>query len=189
MRFLLVITPIITAFIGWLIHTLFIKAMISSLLKRRESLAASLANMVTEKFFSFDQIEEQITDPVNIEKVLPEVEAHIDHFLRVKLSSTMPMISMFIGDKTITQLKQVFMAELQELFPSVLRNYVQNLKKDVDLEKTIAAKLATIDEAAFEADLRKLLAPQLRLVQQVGALTGFIAGMVAMVLFMIATRP
>jgi Na+/serine symporter len=38
------------------------------------------------------------------------------------------MISMFIGDKTIHQLKEVFIEELKQLFPELVVNLVANSK-------------------------------------------------------------
>lgn len=178
--------PLVAAFTGWLLNLLATRLMINALLKRRRLMAAELASIITEKIISFQQIEQQITDPRNIEKVLPEVEAHIDHFLRVKLSSTMPMISMFIGDKTISQLKEVFMAELKELFPTLLRNYVLTLQNDFNLEQAITDKMSRMDAAELETTLRKLLAPQLRIFQLTGAVTGFIIGLVQLLLYAIA---
>ena len=53
-------------------------------------------------------LKEKVTDPENLNKLKPEIETHIDSFLREKLKETFPMLSMFIGDKTINQLKSCF---------------------------------------------------------------------------------
>jgi hypothetical protein len=37
----------------------------------------------------------------------------------------MPVISMFIGDKTIAQLKEVFLEELHQIFPTLLSQFTQ----------------------------------------------------------------
>src|SRR5258708_21170537 len=99
--------------------------------KRQRQIAESLGKIVGQELLSFGDIEQTITDPGNVQKILPLAEEHIDHFLRSKLKETMPMISLFIGDKTINQLKEVFMKELEELFPVIMKNYVANLKHDL----------------------------------------------------------
>jgi hypothetical protein len=38
----------------------------------------------------------------------------------------MPIISMFIGDKTIAQLKEVFLEELAQIFPALLSQFTQS---------------------------------------------------------------
>jgi hypothetical protein len=53
----------------------------------------------------------------------------LDLFFREKLTAKMPMISMFIGDKTIEELKAVFMEELELLFPELMNSYSGNLNQ------------------------------------------------------------
>jgi len=66
---------------------------------------------------------------------MPLVETHVDDFLRIKLPEAMPMISMFVGEKTILQMKTVFINELQLLFPQIMEKYASQLKKDLNPEK------------------------------------------------------
>jgi hypothetical protein len=49
---------------------------------------------------------------------------------------------MFIGDKTINQMKAVFIKELQTLFPSMMENYMWQLEKELDLEKIVIDKVS-----------------------------------------------
>ena len=44
------------------------------------------------------------------------------------------MISMFIGDKTIEELKAVFMDELALLFPILINAFSENLNKDLQVQ-------------------------------------------------------
>jgi hypothetical protein len=68
-----------------------------------------------------------LTDPSLVTHVLPEAEAHVDHFLRNRLSTAMPMVAMFIGEKTIAQMKGIFMEELETLFPVFLGTTVDQV--------------------------------------------------------------
>ena len=52
------------------------------------------------------------------------------------------MISMFIGDKTIEELKEVFMEELALLFPMLISEFSAHLNKD--LHAQWAEKLSKI---------------------------------------------
>lgn len=84
---------------------------------------------------SFSEIEQKISDPANVEKILPLLEVHIDTFLREKLTAEIPMMGMLIGGKTISQVKGVFMKELKELFPVLMRQYMTILQHTSDPEK------------------------------------------------------
>ena len=63
------------------------------------------------------------------EALKPIIHEKLDLFFREKLTAKMPMISMFIGDKTIEELKAVFMEELELLFPELINQYSGNLNQ------------------------------------------------------------
>jgi len=80
-----------------------------------------------------------ITDKNTVERLRPFVETEIDKFLREKLPVQMPMISMFIGDKTINQLKGIFVGEVEVLFPMFIEQYAtENLLNNECLVNKIA---------------------------------------------------
>src|SRR3954468_9947930 len=109
--------------------------------KRQKQFAMKLGKLVSNELLSFSEIEQKISDPANINKILPLLETHIDTFLKEKLTTEIPMIGMFIGEKTIAQVKGVFMKELQELFPILMKQYMLSLENDLDLEKIVVSKV------------------------------------------------
>lgn len=145
--------------------------------KRQEQFAVRLGKLVSEELLSFSDIEQKITNPENLEKLLPQVEAHIDHFLRVKLSESMPMISMFIGDKTIEKMKTVFVEELRELFPVLMTNYLGKLKEELDLEKIVTEKVKNFSSDKLESILYAVMSKEFRFVEIIGGVLGFLIGL------------
>ena len=156
-------------FLGFTLHGVFPK--------RQPQIAESLGRVVGKELLSFDEIEKTITNPENVKRILPLAEEHIDHFLRVKLKESMPMIAMFIGDKTIGQLKTVFIAELEELFPVIMKSYVANLRNDLDLERIVVEKIAGFSADRLEALLNEFLTKEFRFVEIIGAALGFLIGL------------
>jgi uncharacterized membrane protein YheB (UPF0754 family) len=183
--------PFISAFIHWLTIWMALKLLFHPrkprkilgftlhgvFPKRQRQIAESLGRIVGQELLSFGDIEKTITDPQNVQKILPLAEQHIDHFLRTKLKESMPMISMFIGDKTIVQLKTVFMQELEELFPVIMKNYVANLKNDLDLERIVVDKIANFSSGRLEEMLNQILTKEFRFVEVIGAALGFFIGL------------
>src|SRR5438128_654862 len=118
-----IVIPLISAFIGWFTNWIAIKMLFhprepKKILgitfhgifpNRQKQFAEKLGKLVSAELLSFSDIESKITDPENLDKIMPAVEKHIDDFLRVRLAVAMPMISMFIGENTIGQLKEIFM--------------------------------------------------------------------------------
>jgi uncharacterized membrane protein YheB (UPF0754 family) len=150
--------------------------------KRQKQIAESLGKIVGQELLSFSDIEETITHPENVQKILPAAEKHIDHFLRVRLKETMPVISMFIGEKTINQFKEVFMQELAELFPVIIKNYINNLKHDLDLERIVVEKVAAFSSEKLEKMLNQILTKEFRFVEVIGAALGFFIGVLQILL-------
>jgi uncharacterized membrane protein YheB (UPF0754 family) len=145
--------------------------------KRQKQFAQKLGKLVSEELLSFSDIEQKIADPANIEKLMPYIETHIDHFLRVKLAEEMPMISMFIGDKTINQMKGIFIQELQTLFPQIMENYMGQLQKDLDLEEIVVKKVSGFSSDKLEEILQAIMSKEFRFVEIIGGVLGFMIGL------------
>jgi uncharacterized membrane protein YheB (UPF0754 family) len=187
----LLLIPIISAGIGWYINGLAIKMLFHPkepkkilgirfqgiLPKNQPKIAAKLGALARTEFLLFEGITAKVTNAENIEKLMPVVETHIDQFLRVKLAEKMPVISMFIGEKTISELKSVFMEELKTLFPSLMESYIINLQKDLDLAQMITQKIATIPSDQIEQLLYSIMGKQLRFLKAMGAVLGFMIGL------------
>ena len=188
--------PFISAFIHWLTIWMALKLLFHPhepkkflgltiqgvFPKRKLQIASSLGRIVGQELLSFDDIEKTITNPENVQKILPMVEAHIDDFLRHKIKKAMPVISMFIGDKTILELKTVFMKELEDLFPMIMKNYVGNLRKDLDLEKIVVEKIVNFSSDRLEQMLNDILTKEFRFVEVIGAALGFLIGCLQIIL-------
>src|SRR5258705_1839549 len=86
----------------------------------QELIAEKIGRLVSNELFSLASLQEKVADPENFNSLKPEIETHIDHFLREKLKDTFPMLSMLIGNKTINQLKSAFLLELETLFPVLM---------------------------------------------------------------------
>jgi uncharacterized membrane protein YheB (UPF0754 family) len=184
--------PLISAFIGWFTNWIAIKMLFHPRLpvkvlgitfhgifpKRQVQFAQKLGKLVSEELLSFKDIEAKITDGNNLQQVMPLVETHIDNFLRNKLASEMPIISMFIGDKTIEQLKSVFMKELEGLFPVLMTNYMEKLKHELDLEAIVTEKVSNFSSDKLEEILQAIMSKEFRFIEVIGAVLGFLIGII-----------
>jgi uncharacterized membrane protein YheB (UPF0754 family) len=144
--------------------------------KRKAEIGPAVGKMVSG-LFSFSELGQKLTDEKSIGKIIPEAEQHVDHFLRTKLKTAFPIIGSFIGDKTINQLKDVFMNELKEILPDLLRKYIQNLEKDLDIEKIVSDRIAALPDDQTEGLIKKLKA-QMRPVYNMGTLVSLIIGVI-----------
>jgi uncharacterized membrane protein YheB (UPF0754 family) len=155
--------------------------------KRQQQFAEKLGKLVSAEFLSFADIEEKISNPENLKKVMPMIEAHVDSFLRTRLSAEMPMISMFIGDKTINKLKEALMKEIESLFPQVMKQYAANLKTELDLEQIVIKKVSGFSSDKLEEILYQIMSKEFRFVEVIGAVIGFIIGAIQVLITVLTT--
>ncbi len=192
MNYWLLIIPVISAFIGWVTNWIAIKMLFHPrepkrilgitfhgiFPKRQQQFAEKLGKLVSAEFLSFTDIEQKISDPENLKKIMPMIEQHVDDFLRTRLSDEMPVISMFIGDKTIGKLKTAFMKEIELLFPPVMKQYAANLKTELDLEQIVIKKVSGFSSDKLEEILYQIMSKEFRFVEIIGAVIGFVIGAV-----------
>ena len=196
MSYILFLIPVISAFIGWFTNWIAIKMLfhpkepkkilgitIQGIFpKRQQQFAEKLGKLVSQELLSFADIEQKLIHPDNIQKLMPVVEGHIDQFLRRKLAEEMPVISMFIGENTIQQLKGIFMKELETLFPIIMQRYMGHLQQELDLEKIVTQKVASFSSDKLEDILQSILSKEFRFVELIGAVLGFIIGLLQVLL-------
>jgi len=201
MNYWLVIIPIISSFIGSLTNWVAIKMLFHPrepkkfigitfhgiFPKRQQQFAEKLGKLVSDEFLSFADIEEKISNPGNLKKIMPMIELHVDDFLRDRIGKELPMVSMFIGDKTIGRLKGAFMKEIETLFPEVMKQYAGNLKAELNLEQLVVKKVTGFSSAKLEEILYKSLSKEFRQVGLLGALIGFIIGIVQVVIIILCS--
>lgn len=201
MNYWLILIPLISAFIGWFTNWIAIKMLFHPrepkkyfgvtlhgiFPKRQKVFAEKLGKLVSEELLSFEDIQLQIINPENLKKLSPMLEGHIENFLRVKLSEEMPFISLFIGNKTINSLKKMFLLELETLFPQVMKNYSVHLQADLDLEKIVTEKVAAFSTEKLESILYQIMSKEFRFVEIIGAILGFVIGLVQVLITILTT--
>lgn len=191
-----IIIPLISAFIGWFTNWIAIKMLFhprepKKILgftfhgifpKRQQVFAARLGKLVSDELLSFSDISTKITNPSNLKSVMPLIEKHIDRFLREQLPEQMPLISMFIGESTIQELKGVFVRQLEVLFPEILQSYVHTLKEQLDLEAIVTQKVAGFSSDKMEQILMSIMQKEFRFVEIIGGMLGFVIGLLQVLL-------
>ena len=149
--------------------------------KNQRLIAEKLGQVVGKELLSFDEIEQKVTNPENLQKLKPEIEAHIDGFLNIRLKEVFPMLSMFIGEKTTTQLKEAFLLELENLFPILMKTYMNKLQHDLDLEKIVTEKVAAFSSEKLENILLQITKREFKFLEFIGGFFGLLIGIVQIV--------
>jgi len=187
-----IITILLSAFTGWVTTWIAIKMLFHPrrpikilgltihgiFPKNQRLIAEKLGQVVGKELLSFDEIEQKVTNPENLQKLRPDIEQHIDHFLRNKLKEVFPMLAMLIGEKTILQLKDAFLLELEILFPVLMKNYMTKLEKDLDLEKIVTEKVAAFSSEKLEDILNQITKKEFKFLEFIGGFFGLLIGII-----------
>lgn len=94
------------------------------------------------------------------------------------------MFAMFLGEKTIGQLKVAFLSELESLFPVLMKGYMAKLQQDLDLEKIVTEKVQNFSSEKLEDILAQITKKEFQFLELIGGVFGILIGMVE-VLFVI----
>jgi uncharacterized membrane protein YheB (UPF0754 family) len=187
-----IITILLSTFTGWITTWIAIKMLFHPrrpiklpgftlqgiFPKNQRLIAEKLGQVVGKELLSFDEIEQKVTNPENLQKLRPDIEQHIDHFLRIKLQEVFPMLSMLIGEKTILQLKDAFLLELENLFPILMKSYMTKLEKDLDLEKIVIEKVAAFSPEKLEDILNQITKKEFKFLEFIGGFFGLLIGLI-----------
>lgn len=140
--------PLLTGLLGWAMIWLFAKSLFfptNSIQIGRFKWKSGFALLVDQFPIEFFIANEHETD-AQFKAMQPLMEQKLDHFFSHTIQDKLPMLSMFIGDKTTTQLKTVFLDELALIFPEIIGQFAQKAKKKLTdgLANKLASTLAPI---------------------------------------------
>jgi uncharacterized membrane protein YheB (UPF0754 family) len=199
MNYILFLIPLLSAFIGWFAIWAIIKILfhpkkptkilgftLQGIFPGKKDQLANKLGQSASTYFSFGELEEKIISPATYDKIKPVIEIHIDEFLRHRLGKEMPMISMFIGEKTINKMKEALMKEIDNLFPQVMKQFAGNLSKEIDVQKMVTSKISAITNEQLESALYGNLSRELRMARIAGAFMGLLVGLIQLYISIVA---
>ena len=195
----LVLIPIISTLMAWLMIRLFIQYFFKPVTpikafglsfqgiipKKQDHIAIAIAAFAAKELLNPEMIHEKLAGPETLRKAMPAIEEHIDHFINVKLKESLPVISMFIGDRVTNQLKELFMKELEELFPSVMSQFIDGFLENNGIEKEITLKISAIPVSSIKENFYRIFRKELNKIELAFAATGFIMGIIQLAVILV----
>ena len=199
MHAMLLLIPIISTVMAWLMIRLFILYFFKPAIpvkifginfqgiipKNQKRIASAIAAFASEELLNAEMIHEKIARPETLQKAMPAIEEHIDHFINVKLKESLPVISMFIGDRVTKQLNELFMKELEELFPSVMSQFIDGFLENNGIEKEITLKISAIPVSSIKENFYRIFRKELNKIELAFAVTGFIMGIIQLAVILV----
>jgi len=186
--------PFISAFIGWvttwvaikmLFHPRYPKHFLGITIqgvfpKRQKQVAEKLGSVVAKELIHFDEIAAMLKDPSQLKALTPTIEKHLDNFLQVKLKEKLPVISMFVGEGTMTKIKDGMLEEIELLLPEIITQYTDSLSQRIDIEKIVTEKVTNFSSDKLEEILQSVMKKEFWFLELVALILGFVIGLVQM---------
>jgi uncharacterized membrane protein YheB (UPF0754 family) len=197
MNYWLIFIPLSSAFIGWAIARLMFWSVFHPyqpkkiagitfhgfIHRHKASTIQEMATIVDAEFQVFTpSLEQKLADSNSIQQIMPVIEAHVDDFLRNKLPTQMPMIAMFIGDKTIESLKVIFLKEIEDLFPKVIKQYSTNILGSLNVKKMVEDRIAATPPQKLEELLKQRLSGTRKKMTVAAVIVGLLVGILQLAL-------
>jgi uncharacterized membrane protein YheB (UPF0754 family) len=191
--------PLISAFIGWFTNWIAIKMLFHPreekrilgvkfqgiFPKRQQQFAEKLGQLVSKELISFKDISSKLNNPDTVAKAIPFIEEHIDKFIKIKLKEEIPLLSMFITDNTLSSIKKSMVQEIEDLFPALITKMTDGLQQELDIEKIVIEKVKAFSSDKLEEILNAIMSKEFRFVEIIGAVLGFIIGLIQVLLTLI----
>jgi uncharacterized membrane protein YheB (UPF0754 family) len=84
-------------------------------------------------------------------------------------------------------MKEIFLKELEELFPVLMKSYMTNLQSELDLEAIVVQKVTNFSSAKLEDILYQIMTKEFRFIEIIGAVLGFTIGLAQVLITILAS--
>lgn len=195
-----ILPPIAGALIGWLTNFVAIKLLfrphlpkslfgikIQGLIpKRRQEIARSIAQTIEKELLSSKDLADALDTIDWKEEVERTVEEVIDHRFASKLKlkglKKIPLIGL-MSENLIYHVKYLLSNEILTQIEKKKSILAERFKENVDVECMLAEKIDSLELHKFEELLTKLISKELRHIEWLGAIMGFLIGIFQSVTF------
>lgn len=174
--------PLVAALAGWLLHKLLIGFFFTYQLPKLQKPLANEAARYISKETDWHGIAATIADEKHIRPLMPLIEEHLDVLLRKKIKEKVPVLAALMGDKTLDKIKSAVMEELSLALPKLITGLGDNLQLHTKVEDLVRDKIMQMDLQRMIPLWKRSLRKPLRYIALAGALTGFLIGLMLVLL-------
>ncbi len=145
--------------------------------RRQKEIAQSLGAMIERDLFSQDDIKEALKGVDSSGEASAFLNEQIDSFVE-KLAAQNPMIGMFMQGPLLEQVKGLLRDQLSEKFPSLIERVVERAENKLDISEIVRQKVESFDLTKLEAIIHEVSARELKTIEVLGGVLGFMVGLV-----------
>jgi len=188
--------PFIAAVVGWFTNYLAVKMLFHPrkkirilfwdvqgiFPKKHHVLAQKIGKLVAEDLLSVKDIQELLNHPENVSQINRDIEEKIEDYLTYTFPEKYPMLSFFVGEKSRDKIRLALMEEMETMGPELMNKTIASLESKLDIENFIKERVSMFSTVRMEKLIQGILSSEFRFIEWVGAMVGFLVGLVQLLL-------
>jgi len=191
-----IIIPIMGALIGWITNLIAIKlifrpykpirfpvinfSMQGIIPKRRYEIAANIGRIVEEELLSIKDLIPAFENGISDSEFIKSIAS----IIRFNLINRMPGIFPAKLKKTLGNvIEDILIRELTRVLPDLARQGLKDLGKNIDIRSIVEEKINNLELVDFENLIISITRRELKHIEYLGALLGFIIGIGQVLIF------
>jgi uncharacterized membrane protein YheB (UPF0754 family) len=187
----LVLIPIIAAATGYLTNFIAVRMLfrprrpiralgvsIHGLIpKRRAQIALSVGETVERHLISHDDVKAVLADPEVRARIARVVDDRLGDVIEFKLKTLHPMIGMFLKGEMVEKARALVTREVLDAVGPITESMVDHLEERLDFKQIVVSKIEGFDLDRFEEIVLSIASRELRAIEMLGGVLGFIIGL------------
>jgi uncharacterized membrane protein YheB (UPF0754 family) len=145
--------------------------------RRQKEIAQSLGAMIERDLFSHADIQQALKSAETSDEASAFLSEQIDLFVQ-KLAAQNPMIGMFMQGPLLDQVKGLLRDQMAEKFPAFIERVVERAEDKLDVSEIVRTKIEAFDLTKLEAIIHEVSARELKTIEVLGGVLGFLVGLV-----------
>ncbi len=150
--------------------------------KRKSELASSVAKTVETNLISTTDVKEKIMELELGNDFKVVVSEKVDDFVDNKLLSFNPILAAFVSDDIKVKVKAVFMAELDDILPSVVDMVGKKLDNNLNIGEIVSQKVNEFSTDKLEEIVLSIASKELKSIEILGGVLGVLIGIIQVVI-------
>lgn len=196
----LLLIPPICALIGWLTNLIAVQmifrprrpisflglTLVGVIPKRKSDLAQKIGETVEKELISHHDVHDAVDTPGFREEILDAVIAAIDRFIEKTLGGN-PIVSVVLAGDVAMKVKEIVKDEVRGVLPGIMEDLFEKMERRLDFKEIVRRKIEEYDLAHLEEIIYAIAARELRFIEVLGGILGFLVGL-AQVALLLALR-
>jgi uncharacterized membrane protein YheB (UPF0754 family) len=188
--------PLIGALIGWLTNYIAIKMLFHPrdevrilfipiqgvFPKRQRDFARKLGQVVSEELVSVEDLTDHLKEKATSEAILNHIALRLEEGIASRLPRAFPMLAMLMSGDMTEKIKRFLLEQIGSLNAELIDKLSSELENELDVHRIVEEKVTAFSSDKLEEILFSIMRREFKFVEMVGAVLGFLIGVVQILL-------